>query len=147
MTRIPDRLNIDKSDRELYDHDTISNEILADRTRKEQFLFAMAAGFKNQVRRPLDSREGFFLAKDMGPKDEALLDAVAIHDTESADVLADREAVYRIAEEYAHAGIKLLYDMVTSSQPGSFYKQLEVELFTLLDALETDSGCERAQPL
>jgi len=55
--------------------------------------------------------------------------------TGSADVLGDREAVFRIAEEYAHAGIRLLYDRATSSQPGSFYKQLEVELFALLDAL------------
>lgn len=138
MARIPDRLSIDRSDRELYDHDTISSEVLAGRTRKEQFFFAMAIGFKNLVRRPLDSREGFFLAKDMGPEDEALIDAVAIHDTGSADVLADREAVFRIAEEYAHAGIRLLYDRATSSQPGSFYKQLEVELFALLDALDRD---------
>lgn len=138
MARIPDRLSIDKSDRELYDHDVISNEIFAGRTRKEQFFFAMAIGFKNRVKRRLDSREGFFLAKDMGPEDEALIDAVAIHDTGSADVLADREAVFRIAEEYAHAGIRLLYDMVTSNQPGSLYKRLEVELFSLLDALDQD---------
>ncbi len=136
MARIPDRLSIDKSDRELYDHDAISSEILAGRTRKEQFLFAMAIGFKNQVKRRLDSREGFFLAKDMGPEDEALLDAVAIYDTGSADVLADREAVYRIAEEYAHAGIRLLYDIATSSQPGSFHKHLEKDLFELLGALD-----------
>ncbi|MHC1572699.1 MAG: hypothetical protein ACXQTL_08185 [Methanosarcinales archaeon] len=135
MTRIPDRLSIDKSDRELYDHDTISSEIFSGRTRKEQFLFAMAIGFKSQVRRRLDSKEGFFLAKDMGPEDEALMDAVAIHDTGSADVLADREAVFRIAEEYAHAGIKLLYDKATSSQTGSFHKHLEKELFELLGAL------------
>jgi len=136
MARIPDRLSIDKSDRELYDHDAISGEILAGRTRKEQFLFAMAIGFKSQVKRPLDSREGFFLAKDMGPEDEALIDVVAIYDTGSADVLADREAVFRIAEEYAHAGIRLLYDRVTSSRPGSFHKHLEKEMFELLCALD-----------
>lgn len=135
MARGPDRLSIDRADRELYEHDAIKSEILKGRENKEQFLFAMAIGFKNQVRRPLDAREGFVRAEYLRPEDEALIDAVAIHDTGSADVLADREAVFRIAEEYAHAGIRLLYDRATSSQPGSFYKQLEKDLFELLDAL------------
>lgn len=138
MARLPDRLYIDKEDRELYDHDTVKSEILAGRERKEQFLFAMAIGFKNQVKRPLDAREGFFLAKNMHPEDEALVDTVAIHDTGSADVLSDREAVFRIAEEYAHAGIRLLYDKAASGQPGSFFKKLEVELFSLLEDLDSD---------
>ena len=136
MARTPDRLSIDRADRELYDHDTIKSEVLAGRTRKEQFLFAVAIGFKNRVKRRLDSREGFFLAKDMGPEDEALIDAVAIYDAGSADVLSDREAVFRVAEEYAHAGIRLLYDSATSGQPGSFWKRLEVELFDLLHDLD-----------
>jgi len=138
MPRLPDRLDVDKADRELYDHDTISKEILPGRTRKEQFLFAMAVGFRNQVKRPLDAREGFFLAKDMRPEDEALIDTVAIHDTGSVDVLFDRVAVFRIAEEYAHAGIRLLYDDVTSGQPGSFFKKLELELFSLVEALDSE---------
>jgi len=138
MAKLPDRLDIDKSDRKLYDHDTITNEILAGRTRKEQFLFAMAVGFKNEVKRPLDSREGFFLAKDMRSEDEALIDSVAIHDMGSAEVLSDRKAVFRIAEEYAHAGIKVLYDEATSVQPGSFLKKLELELFSLLDSLNLE---------
>ena len=138
MARLPDRLYVDKEDRELYDHDTVKNEILRGRTRKEQFLFAMAIGFKSQVKRPLGTREGFFLAKNMRPEDEALIDAVAIHKTGSADVLSDREVVFRIAEEYAHAGIRLLYDSVTSGQPGSFFKKLEVELFSLLEDMDSD---------
>jgi len=138
MPKTPDRLFVGKRDRELYDHDAIAREIGAGRTRKEQFLFAMAIGFKNKLKRPLDAREGggFFLAKDLHPKDMALLDAVAICDTGSADVLMDGEAVFRIAEEYAHAGIKLLYDEVTSGQPGSFWKRLECELFDLAKGLE-----------
>lgn len=138
MARLPDRLKFDKTDKDLYDHDTIGSEVLAGMTRKEQFLFAMAIGFKNRVKRPLDAKEGFFLAKDMHPEDEALIDALAIYDTGSTDVLSDREAVFKIAEEYAHAGIRLLYDEVTSGQPGSYYKKLEVELFSLLEALDSD---------
>jgi len=138
MARIPDRLDIDKADRKLYDHNALTNEILVNRTRKEQFLFTMAIGFKNQVKRTLDAREGFFLAKDMRSEDEALMNCIALYDTGSADILSDREAVYRIAEEYAHAGIKLLYDKAKSTQPGTYFKKLEVELFALLDTLDSE---------
>ena len=137
MTRVPERLSIDKADRKLYEQCTISGEVLAGRANKEQFLFAMAIGFKNQVKRPLDAKDGFVRLVSMRPEDEALIDAVAIHDTGSADILSDREAVFRIAEEYAHAGIRLLYDSVTSGQPGSFHKKLEVELFDLFRNLDS----------
>ena len=33
------------------------------RTRKEQFLFAMALGVRNDITIPLRTQEGFFLAK------------------------------------------------------------------------------------
>jgi len=135
MARGPDRLSIDKADREYYEHAAIKNEVFKGRENKEQFLFAMAIGFKNQLSSPLDAREGFVRAEYLRPEDEALIDAVAIHHTGSADVLADREAVFRIAEEYAHAGIKLLYNKATSSQTGTFHKHLEKELFELLGAV------------
>lgn len=139
MARAPDRLSVDKADRDLYDHDAVGSEVFADKpTRKEQFLVAMAVGFKNEVRRPLKSREGFFLAKDMRLEDEALMDAVAVSETGSADVLSDREEVFRIAEEYAHAGIRLLHDRATSGQPGSFLKRLEVELFEMRKDLDLE---------
>ena len=136
--KIPDRLVIDKVDRDLYDHDALNSELFQGRTRKEQFLFAMAIGFKNQVHRRLDTREGFFLAKDMNTEDETMVDMVAINHAGSVDVLLNREEVFRIAEEYAHAGIRLLYDEVTSCQPGSYLKKLELELNSLFDAQNSD---------
>jgi hypothetical protein len=136
--RVPDRLYIDRADRDLYDDKTLKSEVFAQRENKDQFLFAMSLGFKHGVRRPLNTREGFFLAKNLRPKDEALIDSVAIYETHSADVLAGREEVFRIAEEYAHAGIRLLHGEATSGQPGSFFKRLELELFDLLGALQAD---------
>lgn len=136
--RVPDRLYIDRADRELYDDQTLKSEVFAQRENRDQFLFAMCLGFKHRVRRHLNSREGFFLAKNLRPKDEALIDSVALHESKSADVLADREQVFLIAEEYAHAGIRLLHGEATSGQPGSFIKRLELELFELLEDLHTD---------
>ncbi len=72
------------------------------------------------------------MAKDMGPQDEALIDAVAIAKSNSVAVLSNRARVYQIAEEYAHAGIRLLHDQAISG-PGSFYKRFERDLFELLE--------------
>ena len=127
MPRMPDRINIDKNDRELYDK---LEEIFQGRTRKEQFLFAMAIGFKNDVRRPLKTKEGFFLIKDLRPEDDALINALGMY-KKGTEVLSNKEEVFRIAEEYAHAGIKILADEVKSSSFGSFTKKFEKELFEL----------------
>ncbi len=132
MAKTPDRLSIDKrTDRKLYDK--IRQEVFLEMPRKDQFLFAMAYGFIYKTKRELGTKEGFFLAKDMGPQDEALINAVAVAETGSVAVLANKARVYQIAEEYAHAGIRLLHDQVTS-QPGSFYKRFERDLFETLES-------------
>jgi dnd system-associated protein 4 len=136
MGKHPDRLRIDKSDKKLYDHATLATEIFRDKENKEQFLFAAAIGFKNKVKRPLDAREGFVRTSYLLPEDEALIDSIALFDVGSVDILSDRAAVFSIIEEYAHAGIKLLYDEVTTGQPGSFFKKLELELVNLIEEFE-----------
>jgi len=133
MSGVPDRINIDKKDRELYNK-LDQEEILRHkdkggrRTRKEQFLIAMAIGFRNKIRRPLESKEGWFLIKDLKSEDEALIDSISVYSTHSVDVLSNREEVFRIVEEYAHAGIRLLVDKIFSISHGSFEKQFENEL-------------------
>ena len=130
MAKTPDRLSIEKTDRELYDK--IKQEVFLELPRKDQFLFAMAFGFMYETSRELGAKEGFFLAKDMGPRDEALINALAVAKTGSVAVLANQAKVYQIAEEYAHAGIRLLHDQVVS-QPGSFYKRFEGDVFEILE--------------
>jgi hypothetical protein len=131
MAKIPDRLSIDKADRELYNK--IKQEVFLETPRKDQFLFAMAFGFRHKIRRELGTKEGFFLAKDVGPQDEAMIDAIAVAETGSVAVLSNRARVYQIAEEYAHAGIRLLHDQATSG-PGSFYKRFERDIFEMLES-------------
>ena len=128
MSVIPDRIFINDTDRALYEK--IENEVLfKEKTRKEQFLFAMAFGFKNKVKYPLAKREGFFLTKDLRPEDEALLNVVAIEDSpNSVEILSDMNEVFKTAEEYAHAGIKLLVDKIETIATGTFEKQFEQEL-------------------
>lgn len=138
MPEIPDRLNIDKKDRDLYNF-LDNEEILrfkdngGGRNRKEQFIFAMAYGFNAGVRRALDTTEGFILAKDLHPDDEALINAVAIYESKSVEILADQKAVFKIAEEYAHAGVILLVERIKNVQFGYFEQELEKILYDMLN--------------
>lgn len=140
MVIMPDRINVDKKDRELYKK-LDGEEFLkfkdsgGKRTRKEQFFFAMAIGFKNNIKRPLNTKEGFFLIKDLLPTDEALINAVAIHDYGSVEILATKGEVFKIAEEYAHAGIRLLIDKIESTEFGKFEKKIEQEIFEIYNKI------------
>lgn len=137
MNKTPDRLYIDLNDRELYKK-IEEQEMFGGKTRKEQFLFAMALGARNNVAVPLKTREGFFLTKDLRAEDEALINAVALWGEDSTDIYSDKERLYRIAEEYAHAGIKLLVDKIESVEFGSFWKQFEKELNEMYERLTLD---------
>jgi hypothetical protein len=139
MAKEPDRLRIEKTDRELYDG--VAEEVFrgeAARERKGQFLMAMAHGFRQGIRKPLEVAEGFVRAEYLRPDDMALINAVAVHEVGSVGVLADREEVFRIAEEYAHAGIVVLHDEVTSKQPGSFFKRFESDMAKLSEEVKAD---------
>ena len=71
-------------------------------------------------------------------------DAIAINDNNSVDVLANREEVFQIAEEYAHAGIRLLHDKIKSTQlGGSFDKQFEKELIDIYKELDLGENGEK----
>jgi len=133
----PDRISFDKNDRELYNK-LDSEEMLSHRyrTRKEQFLFAMAIGLLHEKRFPLKNREGFFLAKDLHPEDIALLNAVAVFDEKSDEVLADKRKIFLIAEEYAHAGIILLTEKLETSSYGTFEKHIEKEVIELFNTIK-----------
>lgn len=133
----PDRIYFDKSDRELYDK-LDSEEMLNHRyrTRKEQFFFVVAIGLKHGKRFPLKSREGFFLAKDLHPVDIALLNAVAVFDQKSNEVLEDKRKVFLISEEYAHAGIIILAEKLDTSAYGTYDKHFEKEVIELFNKIE-----------
>jgi hypothetical protein len=138
MPDIPDRLYIDKDDRQLYDELDLEDMLKlrekgGRRTRKEQFILAMATGLKNGVKRPLVTKEGIFFVKDLRSEDEALIGAVALHDSGSVEVLGSKQEMYRIAEEYARAGIRLISDMLRSVPNGTFDKCLERELFEMMN--------------
>jgi len=145
MASVPDRLYIDFNDRDLYEKVSAKLGLFKGKNRKEQFLFAMAFGFANETRIPLKTRENFFLRKDMKMEDETLVNAVALYHEDDVDLLSDKNQVYRVAEEYAHAGIKLLADRIASVEFGSFWKQFEKELCEAHEKLMSKDGLNEKQ--
>jgi len=138
MSDVPDRLNIDKKDRDLYnklDQEEILRFKGGKRTRKEQFLLALSFGLKNNVSKPLNAKEGWFLTKDLNEEDKAILNSIALYNTKSVEVLNRKSEVFKIAEEYAHAGIRLLFDLMNSVQFGSFNKRLELDVINNFNKL------------
>ncbi len=123
----PDRFYIDEGTRELYVKLELE-PIFKNKSRKEQFLFTMGLGFKNSLKVPIKKMDGFFLAKDLKQDDEALIYSLALYDKMAIEILADKAAVYKIAEEYANGGIQILTDRINSTQYGSFDRILEMEL-------------------
>ena len=102
---MPDRFYIDKEDRQYYEKVEQEGHLnFKDKSQKEQFLLAMAVGFENEQKRTLGTKDGFFFSSYMGANDRALVNAVAINERGSVDVLADEKEVFSIAEQYASAG-------------------------------------------
>lgn len=135
MAKDPDRLYVDgEDDRKKYE-ELSKDEFFSSMSRKDQFFLAMAIGFNNKVKQPLAKREGLFLAKDMQADDEALINAVILHDTDNLDSLTDKVTAYRTAEEYAHAGLKLLINKI-SGPHGTSRKIFEKEINDEKDKLK-----------
>lgn len=122
---IPDRLYIDEQDRTLYDQ--LKNEdIFKGRNNPNLFLTAMSYGFYNRVNDKLNKRLEYVRAEYINNDAEAMIYALALHHFQGdINLLLDVEKVFNIAEQYAHAGIKLLSDLTVSKPQGSIYKHLE----------------------
>jgi len=135
MASTIDRLYVDEiGDKKIYD--MLKNDepfFKNNSSNKELFLFAMALGFKNQKRLPLGKRLGYFLEKDLKYEDHVLLNAIAISETQTLDVLTDKEKIFKIAEEFAHGGLKILSKEIGPGQFGSFSKNFELKLDQLME--------------
>lgn len=133
-----DRVFMSQDDRERYEK--LKQEAVGrGRDSKELFLLAVATGLRNQVRRPLETRHEFVRTEYFNDRDMALLHAAAVSETGDLNVIGDRSAVLDVAEEYAHAGIRLLADMIDGSPHEGFEKAFEKELY---EAHRATNGAE-----
>jgi len=129
---------MDKDDRKLYEK-LEDEDLFKNKSRKEHFLYAMAIGFKCNVRLPLESRDGLFRTTDLRPEDESLIKTLALISTENnLEILSNKDEMYTIAEEYAHGGIRLIIDRIDSTPFGAYELHCEKDLFDTFNALNIE---------
>jgi hypothetical protein len=125
---VPTRLNINKSDREIYDKLLEKDGEFAGKENKDVFLLAMVIGYLHKADIELQIKEGFIRTEYLKDQDNSIIKSIAVAKTGTLDILLNKKKIYSIAEEYASGGIKLLKDMVYGGSYGSFSKKLESEL-------------------
>ena len=126
--KVPDRLNIQKSDRKDYDRLLEKDSPFVGKENKDLFMMALIIGFHEETRVKLDRKEGFFLLYHLNDKENSIIKAIAVVKEGDLNILLDKKKVYSIVEEYAAGGIKLLKDKVFSGGYGSYIKKLESDL-------------------
>lgn len=132
----PDRLYIDKNDRYIYTKKLKNEEMFKAKENLDLFLFAMLLGYKNNSRVPIANKDGWTRTEYIKPEARALIDSVALSTSDSPDILSNRVEVFKIAEEFAHGGLKILIDKINNTQHGTFWKQYEKELFEMYSDLD-----------
>lgn len=129
MRKKPDRLHVDKED--IKDFRLLLEEKdspLYKRENKDVFIMSVVTGYKNGIRLPLKSKEGFIREEYLNVEERSIIKSIAIQEDKNLSILLDMEKVYQIAEEYAKGGIKYLKDAVFQKSHGSYIKRLEAEL-------------------
>jgi len=124
MTNEPITLNINKSNRKVYD-EIIENSELKGKT-KEVFLLAAVIGFKKGHRVSIKgNKESYVRTEYLNDEDRTIMNAIAIKETKDEEIIQDQKEVFNIVEEYAHVGIKIIREMVFDKESGSFLKKFE----------------------
>lgn len=83
--------------------------------RGDQFVIAMALGYKAGLKTPLDKKVHLSNWPSMSKSNKVLMKVLAIVDTNDFKIISDEEKVVRIAEEYANTGIKMIQDFEKDS--------------------------------
>ena len=138
---MPERIFIDKEDRSFYERVKKENTLnFQNKNQKDQFLLAVAIGFDNKQKRGIKIKDEFFYDFDLRPEDTALLNAVALYEGSTVDIIDDDKKVFNIAQQYASAGIRILCDTIDNVQFGEFDKHFEKDLANSYRKLFEGSG-------
>lgn len=132
-----DRIYIEANDREKYDF--LKTEISffkvnanASRENIKIFMYAVAYAIKNNIpKRALKGKsEGYINLDAIKDDDLAMIKSIAVHD-EGVEILSDPDKIYAIIQQYANAGIKLLYNEIQQKDP-SLYKEYTSDVYAEL---------------
>lgn len=139
----PKILHCEYGDKEsIYKRLQEEEDLFKDSEWKDIFLLAMSIGFKMGKREELKKRDpgGLIRTDTLNDLEKALIKAIAIASTKSIDILLDKREPYRIAEEYANAGIKILERKILSEPMGTYHKELAATLIDYIKEDEKNTG-------
>jgi dnd system-associated protein 4 len=108
-----DRFYVQKSKHRLF-QELSAKETGPFEQMKDVFLLAAMVGYRKGLRRPIeDERQhvGFWHYFSEA-RDVPLLQCVALAETKDVAVMADRNMIVRIAEEYANGGVEVLAELL-----------------------------------
>jgi uncharacterized protein YozE (UPF0346 family) len=146
--KIPDRLNYSTKSKQLLEKIDEINYMglgLKKITRSELFLFAMSLGVESKTRTDIINpyTGGLILEKSIDGKTHALMYSqfiVSLKDPENElDKIADKEYVYKMAEQYANAGFEIIADYLENNKPDILVWTLFSELDQQYDNVVKDS--------
>jgi len=121
------RLFIQREDRELYKN-IAKREAIFKTDNEHQYLYALSLGFRNDIPKPITSKDGFAFENYFDESERSLFKAIALYKTKNLGILANKQELLKIADEYAHSGIHILDQKTSSQQFGTYIKQEEVEV-------------------
>jgi dnd system-associated protein 4 len=141
MNKIPDRLNISFSDK------ADCEKVLKDKSgpfhskaNKHIFMMALGYGYKYGKRKKLsDKKFGFVRLEYLNNEEISIINAIAVKEAGSLDILLDKAEVFKIAEEYANTGLKLILKDVLGEIEGNYgdyHKRLGSELLEYLESVK-----------
>ena len=115
-TKEPDRIYVTKEDKNIIEKLDSSNYFglrNQDTTRSDLFLFAMALGVETNCKEKLKNTDGLTLSKSLTPELKAIFFALYIQEfagKDNLDKIANQEAVFKNAEEFANVGFNIIED-------------------------------------
>lgn len=102
---------------------------------KDIFIISMVLGVSKGRRMPIKKPyTGHVNYASLSEEERWLLKAIAISEKKDLNLLSgdNQREIFKIAEEYANGGIKLLYQETMGGNFGEFIKRLENELRKML---------------
>ena len=99
---------------------------------RDIFALALAYGYQNNIKLPLEKRKQFIRSENFGKNLPALLKALAVSKSEKGiEILAENTPeIYNFAEQYANGGLDLL-DSDYSGNTDEFIEKLRLRILKL----------------
>ena len=138
MKNIPDRLYINKKDKDLYSQLLGKNGPFDGKDNKHIFMLSLAYGFKYGKKTDIADKEGMVRTEYLDKNEKSMMKAIGIAENNNLNALIDKKSLFNIAENYANTGLHILYDEAFNNgiNFNLYFKKLESELTQVLKESE-----------